>query len=196
MADLCTLEEVKVRHRIKDGDTKWDTLITAWIPAASAAVEAYAGGQQFSRDDVASTRVFPVTSGDVAIDNLSAPPTTVELHAAATGALMADVTADVITTPRNLTAGGSTPITVLTFRTAQPPDGTEVHVTGRWGCPNVPLTVKEAVIWTIRDWLREAQSVGDESPDIDPGAAGPAGRGIPARAQMLLDKVYDWTVPA
>ena len=91
--------------------------------------------------------------------------------------------------------GGTRPITTLTFRTATIRDGAEIHVTGLWGCPSVPLVVKEAVIWTVRDWLREAQAVVDEAPDIEPGSAGPAGRGIPARAQMLLDKVYDWRVP-
>lgn len=196
VADLCTLEEVKVRHRIKDGDTKWDTLITEWIPAAGAAVEAYAGGQQFSCDDVASTRVYTVTSGEVIVDNLAAAPTAVALHDRVTGALVEDLTPQVLTDPRNLPAGGTRPITALTFRTAALPDGAEIHVTGKWGCPNVPLVVREAVIWTVRDWLREAQSVGDEAPDIEPGAAGPAGRGIPARAQMLLDKVFDWRVPA
>ena len=196
MADLCDLQDVKVRHRIKADDTRWDALITAWIPVASAAVEAYAGGQQFSRDDVASTRVYTMTSGEVVIDNLAEPPTVVTLHDQVTGALVEDLTADVVTEPRNLPAGGTRPITTLAFRTATLPDGAEIHVTGRWGCPSVPLTVKEAVIWTVRDWLREAMSVADEAPDIEPGAAGPAGRGIPARAQMLLDKVFDWRVPA
>ena len=196
MADLCDLQDVKVRHRIKSDDTRWDALITAWIPAASAAVEAYAGGQQFSRDDVASTRVYTMTtSGEVVIDNLAEPPTAVTLHDQVTGALVEDLTAQVVTEPRNLPAGGTRPITTLTFRTATIRDGAEIHVTGLWGCPSVPLVVKEAVIWTVRDWLREAQAVVDEAPDIEPGSAGPAGRGIPARAQMLLDKVYDWRVP-
>ena len=187
MAGLCTVQDVKARSRITD--TRWDTLIEAWIEPASIAVEDHCGGRQFLIDDTSSTRVFTGAGGRfVAIDDLSAKPTLVELHDRE-GNLNADLTSIVTTSPRNLRAGGWQPIRGLWFRTRTIPRGWEIYVTGVWGFPLVPPHVKEAVIETIRDWLRDAQAVIDDHPDIDGLGNGPISRGIPPRARNLVENL-------
>lgn len=192
MADLCSLKDVKTRHRIRDD--RWDDLITQWIDASGVLIEEYCGGRQFSPDAEESVRVFTVAGGSALIDDLSAPPSLVELHDSS-GVLFGEITAHTLTVPRNLPAGGWKPVTALEFRIPVL-DGWEVHVTGKWGHPRVPPHVKEAAIFTIRDWLRDVEAVTTDAPDTgEPTATGP-GRGIPFRARMLLDGSHDWTVPA
>lgn len=196
MAEYCTLADVKLRADIAPTDTSWDAQIADWIEAASDLAEEYCAGRRLGPDLDASTRIFTIGDTiDVAIDDLSAAPTTVVLRDEY-GNLIRDVTADTLTVPRNLPAGEYKPITALTFRPSVPlQPGWELHVTGKWGFRAVPSFVKDAVADTVREWLRGVQGVTQDAPDVpEPGY--PQNRAMPLRARQMLDRIEDWTVPA
>lgn len=180
---LCDLQDVKERHRIPSGDTRWDGLITEWIAAASDAVELHCG-RQFSRDASSSMRVFVGAGRTINIDDLSAPPTAVTLRDVHGNTL--DVTGETVTRPRNPRPGEA--IRGLTLRRTHLHDDIDVEVTGVWGHPAVPPVVREATVETVRDWLRATQAVSEHVPDPDE-YEGAIARGIPPKARQLLEEL-------
>lgn len=184
MADLCTLEQVKIARRgLPD---VLDELIEALIPRASAAIDAHVG-RHFGIDAAATDRYFELAAYTrdrvVLIDDLSTTPTQAALvDETGVDTTTLTVATDLVLLPRNRPA--DQPVTMVRLRASAGWDY-ELRLRGVWGWPQVPGGVREAAIVTVIDWLRDSQGLTPQTPNLlEPGA--PPFRGLPQKARDLV----------
>lgn len=183
---FCTLNDVKQAHGLPASMTTYDALIQEWIDDAAALIVDATNGRTITTAGSASTRMFDAPRGrDLLIDDLSAPPTVVEV-VDESGTATATITTDVLTLPLNRREPWE-PITGLRMRsTVTTPPGGYIRVTGVWGFPQVPGFVKRANVETVREWLRGSQAFADSSLDGDAEFALTPSRGLPASVRRML----------
>lgn len=209
MADLLTLTELRDFLGVDPTDTRDDAQFTALIPAASAAVSAFAQ-RDFGATSVTEVRTYQydgsgyldiddatmLTTIEFVVPNASNITVPSDLWTALpyNGPIYNYVQINDVYSGVNPAMGFERNLDVLYREGRLSAATTAVAVTATWGWPDIPLTVKLATAWTIQDWKDKASSEGLTSESIDSFArswgsktGGPSvALAIPNRARDLL----------
>lgn len=187
--DMCTLADVAAQRRDRDGTHS--PMLQALITAASAAINEWTDRRITPLDpapveQVIDHPVWIAATRELLIPDLAAPPTAAAIEGP-DGLTLTTLTVatDLVAVPR--TRAAWEPITRLRWRPNTPgiPAGGAVVVTGRWGFPEIPPTVRQAAVVTVVEWAKTALALTSPSPDqFEPGT--PPARALPMVARNLL----------
>lgn len=155
-----------LRARLTTRDTQ-AAQITASLDAASTAVERYCG-RVFTLDSTATARVFTALSSDMLTVDDIGTPSGLAVATGGDGTYGSVVTSQVWLGPDNALAHGEPLTKVCAAGAVFPVMGRPtVQVTAKWGWPDVPADISEAVLilasrlWSRKDSPQGVMGFGD-----------------------------------